>query len=232
MFKYSKEIKQKAIELYKSGLSQEITSKIVKVDRTTVGNWTRTLKITRNLSESHKGQHSSPATEFKKGICSFPDAGFKKGNIPWNKNKKTGLIPKTAFKKGYSAPNTAFKKGQKPWNYSNLFKKCAECKKDFHIFPAILHLRKYCSNKCKYKSFSRRMSGKNHPLYKDGRKYYRKLALNKFPFKCSVCGSIKKLHVHHKDKNRLNNNINNLQVVCVKCHKSIIHPRKNGRFAN
>ena len=47
--------------------------------------------------------------------------------IPWNKGKKTGLVPKTAFKKGVPSwnkgkkgimkPNkTSFKKGFKPWN--------------------------------------------------------------------------------------------------------------------
>ncbi|HDY66385.1 MAG TPA: hypothetical protein ENH85_01190 [Candidatus Scalindua sp.] len=35
-----------------------------------------------------KGEHNSVNTE------------FKKGQMAWNKNKKTGLIPKTAFKKG------------------------------------------------------------------------------------------------------------------------------------
>ena len=39
-----------------------------------------------NLSISHKGQHSSPATEFKKGQA--PIAPFKKGNTPWNKDLK------------------------------------------------------------------------------------------------------------------------------------------------
>lgn len=42
--------------------------------------------------------------------------GFKKGLAPWNKNKKTGLIPKSAFKKGHIAPKTAFKKGIITWN--------------------------------------------------------------------------------------------------------------------
>ena len=36
--------------------------------------------------------------------------------IPWNKNKKTGIIPRSAFKLGHPAPKTAFKKGFTPWN--------------------------------------------------------------------------------------------------------------------
>ena len=35
--------------------------------------------------------------------------------IPWNKGIKTGIVPKTAFKKGHKFGNR-FKKGHKPWN--------------------------------------------------------------------------------------------------------------------
>ena len=52
------------------------------------------------MSESKKGQHYSPATEFKKGMVApmkgrkRPDLivnnpGFKPGNIPWNKGLGT-----------------------------------------------------------------------------------------------------------------------------------------------
>lgn len=47
---------------------------------------------------------------------------FQKGHprfnkIVWNKGKKTGLIPKTAFKKGqHPSPTTEFKKGNIPWS--------------------------------------------------------------------------------------------------------------------
>ena len=50
---------------------------------------------------------------------------FKKGMIPWNKGKKTGLIPKTAFKKGeHFSQSTEFKKrfGYSPGQYPNILK--------------------------------------------------------------------------------------------------------------
>jgi len=37
------------------------------------------------------------------------------GHIPWNKGKKTGIVPKTAFKKGHK-PIAPFEKGCIPWN--------------------------------------------------------------------------------------------------------------------
>ena len=42
---------------------------------------------------------------------------FRSGHGTWNKGKKTGIVPKTAFKKGQRpSPTTEFKKGQTPWN--------------------------------------------------------------------------------------------------------------------
>lgn len=40
--------------------------------------------------------------QFIKGHPKMGDCGVPKGNIPWNKGKKTGLIPKSCFKKGSS----------------------------------------------------------------------------------------------------------------------------------
>lgn len=38
------------------------------------------------------------------------------GNIPWNKGKRTRLIPKTAFKKGFTPWNKGKKNWMIPWN--------------------------------------------------------------------------------------------------------------------
>lgn len=37
---------------------------------------------------------------------------------------------------------------------------------------------------------------------------------------CEWCGSNKNLCVHHKDKNRYNNDINNLITICKRCHQT------------
>lgn len=94
------------------------------------------------------------------------------------------------------------------------------------------------------------ISGKNNPMYGrrgelapsyiDGRnKYkgdrYRRIMLaNTYPV-CELCGeeNINNLHVHHKDKNRKNNTLDNLMWVCSSCHNNIIHKRERdtkGRF--
>jgi predicted DNA-binding protein YlxM (UPF0122 family) len=41
------------------------------------------------------------------------------------------------------------------------------------------------------------------------------------PSFCQLCGSKKTPHIHHIDKNTWNNKIDNLLVVCPKCHKKV-----------
>lgn len=50
---------------------------------------------------------------------------------------------------------------------------------------------------------------------------YRRKALEVYGAKCSVCGYaiVEVLEVHHKDSNRDNNNIENLDVLCPTHHK-------------
>ena len=95
------------------------------------------------------------------------------------------------------------------------------------------------------------VSGTNNPMYgrrgraspgwKDGRNkisgdIWRKVALLNKPPICEICGSYvegRNLHVHHKDKDRTNNSLDNLQVVCVECHNNVLHIRSRdnlGRF--
>lgn len=67
--------KEKIKELYLSGLSQQSVGDLIGKERSVVAWWTRKFGIVRNLSDAHKGQHSSPATQ------------FKKGHKTWNKGK-------------------------------------------------------------------------------------------------------------------------------------------------
>ena len=70
--------------------------------------------------------------------------------------------------------------------------------------------------------------GESNPGYTNGE--YSKWQKNKkkLPNKCDICNKIDiRLECHHKDGDRTNNKLSNLQILCVSCHKKIEY--KNGR---
>jgi hypothetical protein len=67
--------------------------------------------------------------------------------------------------------------------------------------------------------------GINAPNWISGENVYRDLMdRNNIPYKCARCGISDKrvLVVHHKDGNRRNNDIKNLERICCNCH-AILH---------
>ncbi len=98
------------------------------------------------------------------------------------------------------------------------------------------------------------VSGKNNPMYGrkgklspgyiDGRRIgskgeklreniWRCIALKYKKSICEICDKQvhgREKHIHHKDKNRKNNSLDNLQVVCVRCHNLILHKQQRDNF--
>jgi len=97
---------------------------------------------------------------------------------------------------------------------------------------------KFCSDKCRsaYNSYNSRVRkgliknpgvgsggnqfGKNNSQYKNGWTLYRDIPfkLGK-PRQCERCQSTKYILVHHKNEDRSNSNLDNLEVLCKKCHQ-------------
>lgn len=90
----------------------------------------------------------------------------------------------------------------------------------------------FCNRKCKEKGQSLNFGLKEiQPKHygtakKDDVYHYRRIAFNAYDkTKCSLCGYSSHpeiLVVHHKDKNRMNDSVDNLQVLCPNCHE-IVH---------
>lgn len=107
--------------------------------------------------------------------------------------------------------------------------KCANCGKVFSRTPSKLKNSKhgfhFCSQQCK--NISQRLDGitEMHPShYGSCRVNYRLTAYNVYKPKCAVCGYDKVegiLEVHHIDKDRNHNDIDNLIVLCPNCHTMV-----------
>lgn len=106
---------------------------------------------------------------------------------------------------------------------------CIRCNKDL-----IGQQKKFCSMRCtgywhrlqkgEFKkpgvgSGNGEEPGFNHHSYKNGIRNFSERAFAHYGKKCNRCGTLDKLLVHHKDHNRGNNEIDNLEVLCKRCHQ-------------
>lgn len=105
---------------------------------------------------------------------------------------------------------------------------CAQCGEEFYRNASKRRLSKsglqFCNRICKEKA--QRIGGikaiqPDHYNNGSGARYYRNLALRHYPHKCNRCGYSKCLSVieaHHKDHDRSNNQLENLELLCRNCH--------------
>ena len=103
---------------------------------------------------------------------------------------------------------------------------CFRCGKKFERHLNKIQERNYCSRFCKERD--QEAGGPLAlPHYGSGSQHYRPRALRAHGKKCNLCGfdeDERMLDVHHRDGDRSNGHINNLEVLCVWCHA--LHTRK------
>lgn len=97
---------------------------------------------------------------------------------------------------------------------------CKGCGKEFLAKGFYV---KYCSHNCYSKMNKIKRKGENNPNWNGGTswEFSNRIANENLIQKCCLCSSIKFLCIHHKDKNRKNNNLDNLMIVCKSCHTKI-----------
>lgn len=94
----------------------------------------------------------------------------------------------------------------------SVVKNCHHCSKEFKSSPS--ENRKYCSRKC--------VNKENKKTFKPSFMTVRKMMISRGMIdKCNRCGYDENkniLGVHHKDRNRDNNKLENLEILCPNCH--------------
>lgn len=102
---------------------------------------------------------------------------------------------------------------------------CKFCNKSFYVLPCHSH-KKFCSNKCRI-NWQKTLTGERNPSWRPIRENatYRSIKTtlrNKLINSRTLCGDCGRysevFEIHHIDKNRDNNKIENLIVLCKSCH--------------
>lgn len=91
--------------------------------------------------------------------------------------------------------------------------RCRHCHKTFRDAPS--RERKYCSTACNHKSSIAKWNPSDHTTVRDGLKRRGRIV------RCERCGYDKVpsiLGIHHIDRDRSNNTMPNLQILCPNCH--------------
>ncbi|MFH1308486.1 MAG: HNH endonuclease signature motif containing protein [Patescibacteria group bacterium] len=108
------------------------------------------------------------------------------------------------------------------------FVNCDKCKKKIWRTPRKLKSSKsgkfFCSKSCQTFWRNKKYSGLNHPLWNGGESMSRAiLERSRKKIMCKHCNNLDKriLAVHHRDKNRKNNELSNLIWLCHNCHHLI-----------
>lgn len=127
-------------------------------------------------------------------------------------NRCRGTLPYCSKECSYAAHRTT------------IHYKCDECGKDSSSKPSKYGKAEnhFCSKQCANTFRGRLNRGKNHPLFRTGVSSYRKRAFEFYGERCTVpgCGYCTKevLEVHHRDGDRRNNTVENLDVMCPTHH--------------
>ena len=105
------------------------------------------------------------------------------------------------------------------WNKARIEIVCENCGIVFTVPPHRVKTARACSKPCVAALHSRERRGKvglgdTNPIWKGGIQTYRQYRKDS----CERCGSDIHLLVHHKDKNRYNNALDNLETLCRRCH--------------
>jgi len=124
-----------------------------------------------------------------------------------------------------------FDRGRCHRKYKTIEKVCPICDKSFNTLEQHPREKATCSHGCANTYFR---SGLNNGMFKaSGHGNYRHYAMLKFPHKCNRCSwAIKKeiLHVHHKNRDRNDNNLSNLEILCPNCHYLEHYEQKDGLY--
>jgi hypothetical protein len=173
------------------------------------------------------------------------------GRTPWNKDKKTGLIPKSAFKKGHklNEGRKFSEKHKENLSIAKLGNKNALGHRKSEITKEKQSIKmqgRHLNTETEFKVGQ--FQGNKHHNWKGGisseeydqefDKDLKERIRKKYNYRCQECfreqvelydknGRKYKLIIHHIDYNKKNNQENNLIPLCRSCHAQTLYNRND-----
>lgn len=121
--------------------------------------------------------------------------------------------------------------GEKHNRYSQVELECDNCETRIRVIPAKIkeHNHHFCSRECKHKFHIGKFVGEKNSNWQGGhinrRGNFESVKSNHFkpPQFCALCGTTKKIHIHHIIPFRFtqDNSLSNLIPLCVKHHRLV-----------
>lgn len=131
-----------------------------------------------------------------------------------------------------SFDTTHFGKRPQQLKYKWIKKECPVCSSVFRTQKDHPKEKRTCSYSCSNTFFR---SGTSNPNWVNGASSYRNIALEHYGPRCNQClwdKEVKILQVHHKDRDRSNNCLENLEILCPTCHDYEHYLSSDGRFSS
>lgn len=149
--------------------------------------------------------------------CSFCRRKFKKEAKELERNRRLGY-------RNFCSPECLYDSQNKSQSVN-----CSNCEREVVRKKSEIKKSKsgrfFCNRRCSNGFNNRYRTGKSHPNYNGTKSRYRERALAYYGEQCIICGYGVRhiLEVHHIDKDRSNNELNNLAVLCPTHHKETHH---------
>lgn len=182
----------------------------------------KNIPLSKNQTYCSKECHTEDKKE--KRECRYCSKEFSIYTSSLNTNTSGNYCNRDCYSKSLKEIT-----GSSHRDYKRIIKHCKCCDNEIKVIKAREHTHNYCSLKCRDKDRIGKFIEENNPNWRGGHKkrkgnfeQVKRKNFNGINF-CSLCGTFKKIHIHHIVPFRYtqDNSLSNLISLCCSCHRKV-----------